>query len=135
MFFKTFNWLKKHSNFNECIALDPSFSEGHNKEKIQEFFKKKKICWKKVAPDFMMCMHGSGVYDSHFSYFTGETDENVNNIILILSNIPSGCYAINKGIAKRVDIGKDLALLVEREFSEYKPKTDNTNNEPKPNEV
>ena len=27
---------------DECIALDPSFSEGHNKEKIQEFFKKKK---------------------------------------------------------------------------------------------
>lgn len=53
----------------------------------------------------------------------------------MLSNIPSGCYAINKGIAKRVEIGKDLALLVEREFSEYKPKTDNTNNEPKPNEV
>ena len=51
------------------------------------------------------------------------------------SNISSGCYATNKGIAKRVDIGKDLALLVEREFSEYKPKTDNTNNEPKPNEV
>ena len=37
---------------DECIALDPSFSEGHNKEKIQEFFKKKKICWKKVAQTY-----------------------------------------------------------------------------------
>ena len=51
MFFKTFNWLKKHSNFNECIALDPSFSEGHNKEKIQEFFKKKKDLLEKGGPD------------------------------------------------------------------------------------
>ena len=109
---------------NKCVALNPAKSI-ENKDRVKKLFEQTNLNLQEDNVNLSIDIHGTGVYVDTFNC------RNKSDVVLTLSNIPSGFVPLNSGIKERVRIGKETVSAVITEFDDLRLKvsTQNQNKE------